>query len=200
MGARAWAQGGDVYFGKGGFDPKVAAHELVHTVQQGAVSGNVSESMPMGAVQLLPAKGENEDDAEIKPNYALKDSDVQRMLTQIFNTDMGKRVFNRMEKTLKEMIKKGAGKNHPYTKEKGIEFLSLASGKDYSSKGILSTIMQKDISNKDVAKDVAFEYEELIKLLSKRLGNYGLEDVAIKTSLIDQPPKYDHANTEHKRA
>ncbi len=200
MGARAWAQGSDVYFGKGGFDPKVAAHELVHTVQQGAVHGNVSESMPMGAVQLLPAKGENEDDAEIKPNYALKDSDVQRMLTQIFNTDMGKRVFNRMEKTLKEMIKKGAGKNHPYTKEKGIEFLSLASGKDYSSKGILSTIMQKNISNKDVAKDVAFEYEELIKLLSKRLGNYGLEDVAIQTQLINQPPKYEHVKNEHKRA
>ena len=105
-----------------------------------------------------------------------------------------------MEKTLKEMIKKGAGKNNAYTKEKGIEFLSLASGKDYSSKGILSTIMQKDISNKDVAKDVAFEYEELIKLLSKRLGNYGLEDVAIKTALIDRPPKYDHANNEHTRA
>lgn len=32
LGARAWAQGRDVYFGKGGFDPKVAAHELVHTV------------------------------------------------------------------------------------------------------------------------------------------------------------------------
>ena len=200
MGARAWAQGSDVYFGKGGFDPKVAAHELVHTVQQGAVQGNVSESMPMGAVQMLPSKGQNEDEAEIKPNYALKDSDVQRMLTQIFNTDMGKRVFNRMEKTLKEMIKKGAGRNHPYSKEKGIEFLSLASGKDYSSKGILSTIMQKDISNKDVAKDVAYEYEELIKLLSKRLGNYGLEDVAIKTALINQPPRYEHANNENKRA
>ena len=200
MGARAWAQGSDIYFGKGGFDPKVAAHELVHTVQQGAVHGNVSESMPMGSVQLLPSRGENADDVEIKPNYALKDSDVQRMLTQIFSSDMGRRVYNRMEKTLKEMIKKGAGKNSAYTKEKGIEFLSVASGKDYSSKGILSTIMQKDISNKDVAKDVAFEYEELIKLLSKRLGNYGLEDVAIKTSLIDQPPKYDHANTEHKRA
>ena len=58
MGARAWAQGSDVYFGKGGFDPKAAAHELVHTVQQGAVRGNVSESMPMGAVQMLPSKGE----------------------------------------------------------------------------------------------------------------------------------------------
>ena len=55
MGARAWAQGRDVYFGKGGFDPSVAAHELVHTVQQGAVHGNVSQAMPMGAVQLLPS-------------------------------------------------------------------------------------------------------------------------------------------------
>ena len=54
MGARAWAQGRDVYFGKGGFEPAAAAHELVHTVQQGAVDGNVSQSMPMGAVQLKP--------------------------------------------------------------------------------------------------------------------------------------------------
>lgn len=200
MGARAWAEGRDVYFGKGGFSPSVAAHELVHTVQQGAVQGNVSKSMPMGVVQLLPSKGENTDDAEIKPNYALKDSDVQRMLTQIFNSDMGRRVYKRMEKTLKEMIKKGAGRNYPYTKDKGIEFLALASGKDYSSKGILSTIMMKDISNKDVAKNVAFEYEQLIKLLSKRLGNYGLEDVAIQTQLISQPPKYEHVKHDNKRA
>ena len=40
MGARAWAQGRNVYFGKGGFSPSVAAHELVHTVQQGAVQAN----------------------------------------------------------------------------------------------------------------------------------------------------------------
>ena len=32
MGAKGWARGRDIYFGKGGFDPKVAAHELVHTV------------------------------------------------------------------------------------------------------------------------------------------------------------------------
>ena len=54
MGARAWAQGRDVYFGKGGFEPAAAAHELVHTVQQGAVDGNVSQSMPVGAVQMKP--------------------------------------------------------------------------------------------------------------------------------------------------
>lgn len=58
LGARAWAQGKDVYFGKGGFDPKVAAHELVHTVQQGAVKGSVSESVPMSTVQMLPLKNE----------------------------------------------------------------------------------------------------------------------------------------------
>lgn len=52
MGAKGWARGRDVYFGKGGFDPKVAAHELVHTVQQGAVKGDASVSMPYGAVQL----------------------------------------------------------------------------------------------------------------------------------------------------
>ena len=200
MGARAWAQGSDVYFGKGGFDPKVAAHELVHTVQQGAVHGNVSESMPMGAVQLLPSKGENDDDAEIKPNYALKESDVQQMLAQIFSTDMGKKVYNRIEKTLKETIKKGAGKNFPYTKSKGIEFLAVASGKDYSSKGILSTIMQKRLASKDIAKDVAYEYEQYINLISKRMGPFGLEDVAIKTELISQPPRYQHAPAEHKRA
>ena len=50
MGARAWAQGSNVHFGKGGFDPKIAAHELVHTVQQGAVEGNVSRSVPNGTV------------------------------------------------------------------------------------------------------------------------------------------------------
>ena len=54
MGARAWTRGGDVYFSEGGFDPAVAAHELVHTVQQGAVAGQVSETAPAGAVQMLP--------------------------------------------------------------------------------------------------------------------------------------------------
>lgn len=51
-GARAFTAGGDVYFGDGGFDPAVAAHELVHTVQQGAVeSGTATMSTPMGGIQ-----------------------------------------------------------------------------------------------------------------------------------------------------
>ena len=55
MGARAYTTGKDIYFGEGGFDPAVAAHELVHTVQQGAIAGDsVGASVPMGTVQLLP--------------------------------------------------------------------------------------------------------------------------------------------------
>jgi len=54
LGARAWTQGADVYFGAGGFDRTVAAHELVHTVQQGAVAGSVGESAPAGTVQMMP--------------------------------------------------------------------------------------------------------------------------------------------------
>ena len=73
LGARAWARGSDVYFGRGGFAPEAAAHELVHTVQQNAVRGNVSASVPYGAVQLLPEKGEDEDDA---PRKNGKDKDV----------------------------------------------------------------------------------------------------------------------------
>ena len=46
---------GDVYFGEGGFDPSVAAHELVHTVQQGLVeSSTPTVSAPGGEVQMLP--------------------------------------------------------------------------------------------------------------------------------------------------
>lgn len=55
MGARAYTSGADVYFGEGGFDPAVAAHELVHTVQQGVVDSGVSTmATPMGGVQMKP--------------------------------------------------------------------------------------------------------------------------------------------------
>ncbi len=55
MGARAYTSGADVYFGAGGFDPSVAAHELVHTVQQGMVeSGAATVSTPVGGIQMEP--------------------------------------------------------------------------------------------------------------------------------------------------
>ena len=50
--ARAYTSGADVYFGEGGFDPAVAAHELVHTAQQGMVDSSVATvSTPAGGVQ-----------------------------------------------------------------------------------------------------------------------------------------------------
>lgn len=52
IGARAYTQGKDVYFGKGGFDSQIAAHELVHTVQQGAAAGEGTMSMPGGEIQM----------------------------------------------------------------------------------------------------------------------------------------------------
>ncbi len=64
----------------------------------------------------------------------------------------------------------------------------------------MSTIMQKNIANKNVAKDAAFEYEQLIKLLTQRLGVYGLEDIAMQTQLINRPPKYEHPKNAHRRA
>lgn len=55
MGARAFTSGRDIFFGSGGFDPQIAAHELVHTAQQGvAQSSAVSESAPTGGVQMWP--------------------------------------------------------------------------------------------------------------------------------------------------
>lgn len=55
IGARAYTAGNDVYFGQGGFDPSVAAHELVHTAQQGVVDSSVSTvAAPMGGVQMMP--------------------------------------------------------------------------------------------------------------------------------------------------
>ena len=55
MGARAYTSGADIYFGSGGFDPSVAAHELVHTAQQGMVDSGMSVmSTPVGGVQMKP--------------------------------------------------------------------------------------------------------------------------------------------------
>lgn len=56
MGANAFTVGRDVYFGSGGFRADTAAHEMVHTVQQGAVDGSVSAFVPIGSVQMQPKK------------------------------------------------------------------------------------------------------------------------------------------------
>ncbi len=86
-GARAWTQGRDVHFGKGGFDLAVAAHELVHTVQQGAVHGNVSQSMPMGAVQMKPNDEDKNKQKKIDSN-----ADLAPLLLAAFNSELGRKI------------------------------------------------------------------------------------------------------------
>lgn len=56
MGANAFTVGQDIYFGSGGFRADTAAHEMVHTVQQGAAEGGVSVFVPMGSVQMQPVQ------------------------------------------------------------------------------------------------------------------------------------------------
>lgn len=55
MKARAYTAGNDIYFGRQGFEPDIAAHELVHTVQQGAApASSLTVSAPLGGVQMWP--------------------------------------------------------------------------------------------------------------------------------------------------
>ena len=67
MGARAFTSGADIYFGPGGFDPGVAAHELVHTAQQGMVNSIVmTASAPAGGIQMRPWDNNEEERDEKK--------------------------------------------------------------------------------------------------------------------------------------
>jgi len=80
MGARAYTSGADVYFGEGGFDPAVAAHELVHTAQQGMVDSGASVmSAPVGGVQMWPwskKKKRSAEDSMAKTRALGRESDA----------------------------------------------------------------------------------------------------------------------------
>lgn len=54
--AKAFTKGSDIYLGSEGMNSAIAAHELVHTIQQGAVSGGDTMSAPSGQVQLWGKK------------------------------------------------------------------------------------------------------------------------------------------------
>lgn len=73
MGANAFTVGRDVYFGSGGFRADTAAHEMVHTVQQGAVEGGVSVFVPMGSIQMQPEQINLEALKDIKDQPDVKD-------------------------------------------------------------------------------------------------------------------------------
>ena len=206
MGARAWTRGSDVYFGRGGFDPAVAAHELVHTVQQGAVRGNVSQSMPSGVVQLWP----DENDDKINKDFVMdaKKSGVdplEGVLLGLFSTDIGRRCYRDIEKKMKEMIQRGAGKPiQNYSAESAIHFVVEGANRLHAGKEILQEIAGKPLESKDDAKQRAKEYNAFFKFLTTGLGEFGIEEIAVENEMNNRPPKYEHnrstKDTRTKRA
>ena len=204
MGARAWAQGRDVYFGKGGFEPAAAAHELVHTVQQGAVDGNVSQSMPMGAVQLKPMwEGSRLEEDEADKNIKFDaNTDYRVILSQIFSTQNGNRIYHALESDLFKLIRKGAGRGfRRCTKAEAIDFLVQAAEKDYTGKTVLGNIMKMSSETPQLARKRLFDYQEFIRFLSNRLRESDLEEAAMGSNVLAGLPKYTHNNTnERKRA
>lgn len=201
LGARAWTSGKDIYFGKGGFAPDIAAHEMVHTIQQGAVGGSVSADVPYGSVQLKPKKKADEEADDMIPRTVAPTAEgFEQSMTEDFNTRYGIKLYKAIEGDLKDMIKKGAGKKVPgYTKAAGIHFLALAAERDYSAKGIMADILQTPITTKNIARDQLFKFQQFIQFVSNRMGEYGLEGLAMETGLINKIPEHEHKDIR-KRA
>lgn len=91
IGARAFTKGNDIYFGEGGFSTEVAAHELVHTVQQGVVNGEVSQSVPEGSVQMWswPWKKKRRQKPPLDPKYESVEDKRFKDMERLFRIQAG---------------------------------------------------------------------------------------------------------------
>ena len=182
MGARAWAQGKDVYFGKGGFDPKIAAHELVHAVQQGAVRGDTTQSAPYGAVQLF--RGEDEND--IYRRQASANADTLQLMTEQKNQEaFGPQVFSDLVKPTKKLAEKSGSRIRGMNDNNSIAFLANLSERDYSGKEIIRDIATRTVINKDEMYDRIDEYEGFIDYMGKRTNRAGLQTAAVQSGVLD---------------
>ena len=209
MGAQAWTQGRDVYFGKKGFTPSIAAHELVHTVQQGAVSGNTTQSAPLGSVQMKPDQI-NEDFKAKQGSFDLNEDDqldgdassltqVETQAMQTFNTSRGNRVFNALIPNLMELVKKAENNEDnedkkvkiKFSPKPALSFLVRAAYQDYALRDILIELVNKPIGIFKTKTRIK-QYKSLIKSTSDRLGEYQAEELALQTGMIDGAPKYKH--------
>lgn len=195
MGTRAWAQGRDIYFGKGGFDPKVAAHELVHTVQQGAVQGNTAQSTPYGAVQLF--SGENEND--IHRRQAPANASTLQLMTEQKNREAyGPQVFNDLVKPAKKLAEKSGRRVRAMTNNSSIAFLANLSERDYSGKAIIRDIATRTVINKDEMYDRIDEYEGFIDYMGKRTNKVGIKTAAAEAGVLNGVLINDHDADENK--
>ena len=204
LGAQAWTQGRDVYFGKGGFTASLAAHELVHTVQQGAVRGNVSQSMPAGSVQLKPGKGVQEEDPEAKfrateDSFAPDDYDkplagdaegltqLEAQAMRTFNSPRGVKVYNAIMPDLKKMMAKVISNRENaqvrFRPKPAMSFLIRAAYQDYALRDILIELVNKPIGLFKTGTRIK-QYRSLIKSVDDRLGDYQAEALGIQTGMI----------------
>ena len=201
LGARAWTQGRDIYFGKGGFDPSVGAHELVHTIQQGAVRGNASVSMPVGAVQLKPKpewdnelfKANKDTFAQDKNDQSLAGdlgdlSQVEAQAMQTFNSARGAKVYNAIMPDILKMVKKAAQNRTGKTTIKfrpkpALSFFVRAAYQDYALRDILIELVNKPIGFFKTGTRID-QYRSLVKSVSDRLGEYQAEELAMQTGML----------------
>ncbi|MBR6089536.1 MAG: DUF4157 domain-containing protein, partial [Anaerolineaceae bacterium] len=219
MGAQAWTQGRDVYFGKSGFTPSLAAHELVHTVQQGAVRGNVSQSMPAGAIQLKTDKQKvreeqnpglkkaeakdfqiTEDDGPL-PGDAGEISALETKLANTFATSRGLNIYNAIRFDLDDMIcsrltrqltKKNDGKKFQvkFRPKSASFFLVRAAYQDYALRDIMTDLVWKGAGLFKTNVRIR-QYKALIKSISDRLGPYQIRELASQAGMIVEEPRVD---------
>ena len=196
MGARAWTQGRDVYFGRGGFEPSVMAHELVHTVQQGAVRGNVSASMPLGAVQLLPDDEEEQkqqdQEAQKQANPDVKAiRDIERTLLDMFAADDGVAVYDVFEGRLKKLLRKHfKQEDTDFNYAKSVRFLARAAYRDYALRDILLETVSKGLGTKSQNKQLGRDFRAIVAGLDSRIGDAEAEQLAIETGIFTGKPKH----------
>ena len=207
MGARAWAQGRDIYFGRGGFEPSVAAHELVHTVQQGAVKGNVSQSMPMGAVQLLPDDENKINNDDVQQNQAQQNNGaadlkaLEKKVIGFFATDTGLQVYNGFQdKLFTFILSKFNKKDIKITWAGSAHFLVRACYNDYALRDIITEVAAKPVTNKSQRKERIREYKALITALTSRITPADAESLAIESGMYNGVPKYKQQKKRGTRA
>ncbi len=197
LGAQAWTQGRDIHFGSGGFTPSLAAHELVHTVQQGAVRGSTSVSMPLGAVQLKPdpdARFRAKADSFAPSQYdqplagdaeGLTEVEAQAMRT--FNSSRGVNVYNALIPDLKKMTEKVVSNREKtpiaFRPKPAMSFFIRAAYQDYALRDILIELVNKPIGLFKTNTRIR-QYKALIKSVNDRLGEYQAEELGIQTGLI----------------
>ena len=207
MNAQAYTEGSDIHFGAEGFSPSLAAHELVHTVQQGAVPGTTGVSVPCGSVQLKPKEKEekvsagdfSQDEGPLEGDIKSL-SDVESQVLRAFASGRGVEVYNAIAPDLKEMIrkKKAPEQKLRYSPQRAVSFLVRAAFQDYTLRDIITELAGKGIGIFKT-KTRTRQYKALIQRVSERLGEYQMEELASQTGMLAGAPKYGQGLEQKKR-